>query len=178
MEAMSISESQVTLRAFTIEDVSSFMEWATDDAVTEQLVWDTYTSEEDARNFLINVAIPHPWLKALCVDGKAVGSIVLERGMGFDSCTAVLGYCIARKYWGMGVTTHAVRKIVELGFQEMDIVRVEALIIQSNVASRRVLEKAGFLLEGTMYKYKLIKGKLRDCFLYAKYAPEITDRSS
>lgn len=174
---MSISESQVTLRAFTIEDLSSFLEWATDDAVTEQLVWDTYTSEEDARNFLINVAIPHPWLKALCVDGKAIGSIVLERGTGFDSCTAVLGYCIARKYWGMGVATHAVRRIVELGFQEMDIVRVEALIIQSNVASRRVLEKAGFSLEGTMYKYKLIKGKLRDCFLYARYAPEITDSS-
>lgn len=170
--AMSICESQVTIRGFRTDDVSDFMVWATDDEVTEVLLWASYTSEKDALNFLINVAIPHPWLKAICIDGKAVGSIVLERGEGVDCCKATLGYCTAKMQWGKGVTTHAVEKIVQLGFQQLDIFRIEALVEKSNVASRRVLEKAGFQLEGTMHKYKLVKGKLRDYHLFARYAPE------
>ena len=175
---MSIDESRVTLRAFHEEDLPEFLEWATDDEVTKWVTWNSYTSEEDALNYLKNVAIPHPWTRAICVDGKAAGSIHVERGRGFDCCRGVLGYCLARKYWGMGVVTIAVEKMVAMAFQGLDIARVEALVDHSNGASRRVLEKAGFKLEGTMYKYLLVKGTLVDCFLFATYAPESSPTSS
>lgn len=175
---MGIDASRVTLRAFTAEDFPEFLEWATDDEVTKWVTWDSYTSEEDALNFLKTVAVPDPWQKAVCVDGKAAGSVVVRRGAGFDVCRGVMGYCLARKYWGMGVATVAVKKMAAMAFQGMDISRVEALVEHGNVASRRALEKAGFQLEGTMYKYLLVKGTLRDCFLFAIYAPERSLTSS
>ena len=182
----SMDESRVTLRGFTTDDLPEFLEWATDDEVTRFLMWDSYTSADDALNYLKNTAVPHPWLKAICVDGKAAGSIVVDRRAGFtvrgaaagsanaalNVCRGVLGYCVARKFWGQGVATIAVRKMVAMAFQGMPgVVRVEALVNQRNGASRRVLEKAGFQLEGAMAKYQLVKGELRDCFLFATYAP-------
>ena len=90
-------------------------------------------------------------------------------------CRGVLGYCLTRKHWGQGVGTIPVRKMVALAFRGMEpaVARVEAVVDQRNGASRRVLEKAGFALEGTMGKYMLVKGKLIDCFLYAIYAPPL-----
>ena len=168
---MGIDEARVTLRAFTAEDLPAFLEWATDDEVTRWVTWDSYASAEDALRFLQTVAVPHPWLKAVCVDGRAAGSVVVERGRGVDACRGVLGYCLARKHWGAGVATAAVKQMVAMAFQGIDITRIDALVDQRNVASRRVLEKAGFTLEATMFKYLLVKGTLLDCFLFANYNP-------
>lgn len=170
---MSIDKSRVTLRGFNTDDLAGFLGWATDDEVTKWLMWDSYTSEQDALNYLQDVAIPHPWIKAICVDGEAAGSMQVEPGTGYDACRGVMGYCLARNYWGMGVAIIAGKQMLALVFQGMDIARMEAVVIQDNIASRRVLEKADFKLEGAMRKYLLIKGKkLTDCFSLATYAPD------
>lgn len=97
----------------------------------------------------------------------------VEPGTGYDACRGVMGYCLARNYWGMGVAIIAGKQMLALVFQGMDIARMEAVVIQDNIASRRVLEKADFKLEGAMRKYLLIKGKkLTDCFSLATYAPD------
>lgn len=88
-----------------------------------------------------------------------------------DSCRATLGYCIAKKYWGQGIMTIAVKLALSTGFQDLDVMRIEALVQLSNSASRRVLEKAGFQLEGTLLKYIVTKGQVRDCFLFAAFRP-------
>ncbi|KAH8944727.1 hypothetical protein BDL97_13G128300 [Sphagnum fallax] len=172
MMSSNVDASRVTLRRFSAADLPDFMEWATDDNVTKTLVWDSYESQEQGLKFLNSVAIPHPWLKAICVDGRAVGSISLEKGQCMmDSCRATLGYCIAKKYWGQGIMTIAVKLALSTGFQDLDVMRIEALVQLSNSASRRVLEKAGFQLEGTLLKYIVIKGQVRDCFLFAAFRP-------
>ncbi len=172
MMSSNVDASRVTLRRFTAADLPDFMEWATDDNVTKTLVWDSYESQEQGLKFLNSVAIPHPWLKAICVDGRAVGSISLEKGQGvMDSCRATLGYCIAKKYWGQGIMTIAVKLALSTGFQDLDVVRIEASVQLSNSASRQVLEKAGFQLEGTLLKYIVINGQVRDCFLFAAFRP-------
>lgn len=67
--------------------------------------------------------------------------------------------------------TIAVKLALSTGFQDLDVVRIEALVQVSNSASRRVLEKAGFQLEGTLLKYIVTKGQVRDCFLFAAFRP-------
>ncbi len=58
---------------------------------------------------------------------------------------ASLGFYIARPYWGRGLATEAATAFVERGFQDLGLRRIEAGVNALNLASIRVLEKAGFM---------------------------------
>jgi ribosomal-protein-alanine N-acetyltransferase len=62
---------------------------------------------------------------------------------------AEVGYALARAYWGQGIGTEAVRAIVRFGFDHMNLHRVYAGTIADNHESVRMLEKIGFIREGT-----------------------------
>lgn len=64
--------------------------------------------------------------------------------------------------------TEAVRRICELGFSELNILRITGLVYAPNLASRRVLEKNGFLQEGMQKNAVYKDGKVYDLCLYGK----------
>ncbi|GFP84048.1 hypothetical protein PHJA_000548400 [Phtheirospermum japonicum] len=83
---------------------------ATDDRVTQYCIWDTYTSKNQALDFINNIAMPHPWYRAICVDNRAVGSISVTPNSSNDRCRAELGYVLAYEHWGKGIA-HKCSKI-------------------------------------------------------------------
>ena len=87
---------------------------------------------------------------AITVDNKVVGSIGVFRQENIHRQTAELGYYIAEEYWGKGIMTEAVKQICKYVFDKSDIVRIYAEPFAHNMASCRVLEKAGFQYEGTL----------------------------
>jgi RimJ/RimL family protein N-acetyltransferase len=161
------SQDTVTLKKFTSSNISDFMEWATDAEVTKYMMWNTYNSIHEAEVFFANVVADHPWFKAICFEGKVIGSITLDKGKGNHSCKAELGYVIARKYWGKGVATQAIKMTIQTGFKDLNVERIEAYIDPSNIASQRVLEKNGFEREGILRNFILHKGILSDRYIYA-----------
>ncbi len=162
---------QITLKTFTSEDINDFMEWATDDEVTIYMMWSTYTSRNEATVFFTNIVEKHPWFKAICLDGKVIGSITIDKGKNAHSCKAELGYVIARKYWGKGFATHALQAAINTAFNDLNIERIEAYVDPTNIGSQRVLEKNGFLQEGLLRKYVIQKGILKDRFIYSFLKP-------
>jgi RimJ/RimL family protein N-acetyltransferase len=56
----------------------------------------------------------------------------------------VLGYYLARPYWGRGLATEAARALVAFGFRELGLTRITASVEVGNEASRHILEKLGF----------------------------------
>lgn len=84
------------------------------------------------------------------VDGKPAGSIGLFLGSDVYRKSAELGYWLGRPFWGRGIMTAAVKEICTLGFRTWEILRIHAEPFAENAGSRRVLEKAGFTLEGTL----------------------------
>ena len=92
------------------------MAWATDDEVTKYMMWNTYTSRNEAIVFFTTIVEKHPWFKAICLDGKVIGSITLDKGKGAHNCKAELGYVIARKYWGNGLATNAIQAAIKTAF--------------------------------------------------------------
>lgn len=82
--------------------------------------------------------------------GNSNNSIGAFRQGNIHCRTAELGYYLAEEYWGKGVMTEAVRLLCEKLFSETDIIRIFAEPFVHNIGSRRVLEKAGFQLEGIM----------------------------
>jgi ribosomal-protein-alanine N-acetyltransferase len=79
---------------------------------------------------------------------------------------ASLGYWAGERYAGKGYTTAAVRAVVRHAFEDLELHRVEAACQPDNFASRRVLEKAGFIQEGAARAYLKINGDWRDHLLF------------
>jgi RimJ/RimL family protein N-acetyltransferase len=162
------SVGRVQLRNFCLADLDDLYEWASDEEVTKFMILETFKSKEKLREFLVKVVIPHQWFKAICFNGKPIGHVMLKQGTGIQSCRAEMGYAIARKYWRMGFTTQAVITTLKMGFKELQgLKRIEALVPPENVASARVLEKAGFVKEGFLRNYVHVKGTVRDCLLFS-----------
>lgn len=86
---------------------------------------------------------------------------------GIAQSAASLGYWMGQKHAGKGLMTDAVVTLVRHGFDRLGFHRIEAACLPSNVASRRVLTKAGFTAEGTARKYLRINGEWQDHLLFA-----------
>lgn len=85
---------------------------------------------------------------------------------------ATLGYYIDKAHNGRGYATDGVRSVLDFAFGQAGLHRVQAAVLPRNVASRRVLEKAGFSREGRSTKYLQINGVWEDHEVFAVTAED------
>jgi RimJ/RimL family protein N-acetyltransferase len=83
-----------------------------------------------------------------------------------DFRSAALGYCYTEAAWGHGYATEAARALLTWAFDALDLNRVQAETDTRNVASARVLEKLGFLREGTLREDCIVNGEVSDSWVY------------
>jgi len=132
----------------------------------------------DAENYLGRVASVDPPLSlAIVVDGVAVGGVGLQPMTDVNRRSAEIGYWLGAAYWGRGIATEAVARVTEWAFGAHGLLRIFAQPFAANLASRRVLEKAGYQLEGTMRCSAVKDGEVRDQCLYARLWPVGKPRS-
>ena len=97
-------------------------------------------------------------------DGAFLGWCSLSQwNPGFRS--AVTGYCLTREAWGHGYATEAAGALLDWAFGALDLNRVQAEADTRNPASRRVLEKLGFVLEGTLREDCVVGGVVSDSWV-------------
>lgn len=101
---------------------------------------------------------------AIEVDGSFVGGV----GYTLHGHRAVIGYWLGRPFWGQGLMTDVVRALTAHLSRVHGVRRVEAKVFPFNPASARVLEKAGFALEGRLRKNHAVQGRLLDHLLFAR----------
>ncbi len=87
--------------------------------------------------------------RAIVADGRIVGSISVERMADEQHSAGSIGYMILTPFWSQGIGTEAVRQICGIAFRELALERIIGEVFPENLASARVLEKNGFLLEET-----------------------------
>ena len=107
---------------------------------------------------------------AIVFKGKFAGFINLELNNHprYKHC-ANIGYGIHKDYRGMGIATRSLKKITDYGFKELKLIRISGMCRTHNKASARVLEKAGYVHEGTLHKNKFSNGKYLDDMIWAKW---------
>lgn len=79
-----------------------------------------------------------------------------------------ISYCAHPKFRGKGITTRGVKLVTEYAFKKYNLKRISGFCRTFNKASARVLEKAGYKLEGVLRKHKFKDGKYVDDMLWAK----------
>ncbi|KAM3310305.1 hypothetical protein ACQJBY_031162 [Aegilops geniculata] len=168
-------ETEVTLREFTEADAEALFAWASDPRVVLFQRREAYARVDEARRYIRDHVLPHPWYRAICLDAVPVGSISVKPCPTDEGLRrASLGYRVAHGYWGRGIATRAVRMAAAAAFAEWPwLLRLEAVADVENPASQRVLEKAGFVREGVLRRYVVLKGRPRDMVMFSLVHSEL-----
>ncbi len=163
---------EILLRPWRAEDAKEIWCYANNRKVAENLrdVFPFPYEQRDATDFIghcIKSEGKGQICRAICVDEKPVGSISISLGQDVYRRSAELGYWLAEPFWGKGIMSQAVAQICQEAFERFDIVRIYAEPYAYNKGSRRVLEKAGFVLEGTLKQSVYKNGQMHDSCIYA-----------
>lgn len=149
-----LSTARLILRRPTSRDVEAIYAYASDSETTRMMAWPRHRTLEDTRGFLSFAE--EEWRRTgcgvylVCTTG---GELLGSTGLHLSTPTrAVIGYIFGRPYWGQGFATEAAAAMIELA-RALDIIRVEADVVASHLASARVLEKIGMELEGIRRSY-------------------------
>jgi RimJ/RimL family protein N-acetyltransferase len=160
----------IKLRKWNEADLNGLVKYANNRNVAKWLTNGfphPYTFE-DGKAFLKMIENDNPTkVFAIEINGEAVGSIGIFPQSDIHEKNAEMGYWLAEAYWGKGIMTKAIQEIVEYGFQTFDIVRIFARPFSTNLKSKRVLEKAGFVLEAKLKKALFKNGECMDELIYA-----------
>jgi len=130
----------------------------------------------DAEKFLAMSTSMSPQTNfAIEVDGRIAGGIGYILHDDIERAGAEVGYWLGVPFWGRGIGTAAVRAITAYAFAaHPELERLFAVPFLSNPASARVLEKAGYRLEGIMRRSAIKDGRVLDQWMYALLRDEVT----
>jgi ribosomal-protein-alanine N-acetyltransferase len=168
---MQLVLERCTVRPWRLDDAESLARYANNHKIwlrVRDLFPHPYTIQ-DAREFLQRAISEQSDMKfCVDIDGAAVGGIGVHPGQDVHRHTATMGYWLGEQFWGRGIMTEAVAAVTDFCFDNFPLRRISAEVFSSNPASARVLEKAGFSLEGRLKNHVLKEGKLLDSLLYAR----------
>ena len=129
---------RLILRGFVMEDLDDFY---------------SYCSDPDVGIHGKRISEDKTWAICKKESGKNIGMVWLEpdfrRKRSFDRCR-VLGYLLAKPEWGQGLMTEAVQEVLRYAFEELSLELVSTYRFSYNQRSGRVMEKMGFVWEGTL----------------------------
>ncbi|MEJ1930789.1 GNAT family protein [Nostoc sp. NIES-2111] len=122
----------------------------------------------DAQDFLAGIGVPNPKTQQVIeIEGRFAGGICVLPKEGVYDQSIEFGYWLGLPYWGRGLGTAIARAYVTEVFKALPVARVYANVYSDNAASRRLLEKLGFRLEGILRKAIRKDGVLKDDCIYA-----------
>lgn len=112
------------------------------------------------------------FVRAISFNGAFCGVIGVYTKEADYAHAAELGYWVAQEYWNQGIASKAVADFTELVFATTYIQRIYTVIAAPNVASIKVMEKAGYRLEGILKQAVQKQGQFYDEHLFAKLRSE------
>ena len=125
-------------------------------------------TEGFGKKFIAN-AISHSPAQIMTIDinGECSGAVGLHPGEDVYRMNAEMGYWLAEPYWGKGIITAAVKQMIDYGFKNLPRKRIYARPFSPNIASQRVLEKAGMKKEAVLKNAFFNNGQYVDEIIYS-----------
>jgi ribosomal-protein-alanine N-acetyltransferase len=162
-----LTTPRLTLRRMMVADTDDMYEYACRQDVTKFLTWRPHPDRDYTREYLqylgsrYAAGMFYDWAVIYEPDCKMVGTCGFT-AFNCSSDSAEVGYVLNPEYWGKGIATEALGRVLEFGFENMGLHRIEARFIQENERSRRVMEKVGMTFEGVLREGMLIKGNYQN----------------
>jgi ribosomal-protein-alanine N-acetyltransferase len=161
---------RVRLRDFIPEDTDDVFRYASDPVVTRYSGWDPHCTPFDSMAYIkrclsddwgpITFAVEH------VTEGHVIGVVdirIISRLWGVGE----IGYTLARAYWGRGFNVEAGKLLLQYGFKDMSLRRIQAVCDVDNRRSYRTMEKLGMVRERVLTRARPAAGRCVDRIVYS-----------
>jgi len=164
--------NRVRLRTPRLSDAADvYANYASDPRVTRYMLWSTHPSVETSERYLAYVinrngtGAEKSWAITGMDDDRCIGMVSVIP----DRHKAELGYVLSYDYWNLGIMSGVAQSIIRWCFENAGLTRVWATCAAENLASARVLEKAGMHQEGKLRQWLIfpnLDSEPQDCCIY------------
>jgi [ribosomal protein S5]-alanine N-acetyltransferase len=167
-----ITTERLLLRQITLDDVTEVFRMRSDEKASQYIARPLAKTIEEAEahiNKLTKGVADNEiiaWGITLKGETKICGAICFLR-MQKENYRSEIGAEMLREYWGRGIVLEAMIPVIAYGFSIMKLHSIEARLHPDNTASRRVLEKAGFVKEAHFKEDYFHNGKFGDTAVYS-----------
>lgn len=168
-----IETTDLTLREFVPDDWGAVHAYAQDPEVVRYELWGP-NDEEQTLAFIgsairAQAEVPRRAFE-LAVTLRTTGELIGGAGLRIRDTThreADIGYALHRSHWRKGLGTQVARGFVRFGFERLGLHRIWATCHCENVASAKVLARAGMRQEGRLRAHRFQRGAWQDSLLFA-----------
>lgn len=165
---------RVALRDWTLDDADDIVRYASDPEVVRYMPWGPHQTTDEVAGFLersVQQQREEPRrFYEMAVEWRETGEVLGGGGLRVpepEHKQGEIGYVLRRDHWGLGIGTEIAELLLDFGFGELGLHRVAAGTDAENVASQRVLEKAGMRREAHFRQDKFRRGEWCDSFIFA-----------
>lgn len=157
-----LESKRLIVRKWKNEDSEmAYHNWATDEKMHETVSWPIHKNIEETKKLIENwineyESGSYNWVVELKDTHEIIGNIAVGK-VNKKHNTCDLGYCYGSKFWGRGYGTEALRTVIEYLLLEEKFHLVEAAHLSNNVASGRIMQKAGMIKDGELRERRLSK---------------------
>ena len=164
----------VSLRPIAEADLPVWYAYLSRPEVFEHTSWNLSTPAELSSYVWTPGANTESSLLRLAIALRSTGELVGTAG--FHSVqpanrSAEIAYDLSPKTWGKGIATSVCQALVAWAHTHVGLLRVQATALESNAPSIAVLERCGFLREGYLRSYRLVRGRPGNFFMYSHVVP-------
>lgn len=153
---VTLETERLILRRLTLEDAEvMFNDWCNDEDVTRYLPWDVHGNIGVTKDLLsmwvddYNNEHTYRWIVVLKSNNRPIGTVdVVNKDI--ENKVFELGHCYNKEYWGKGIATEVLSRVVSFLFEEVDVDVIMAKHLENNPASGKVMQKINMKYDGML----------------------------
>ncbi len=161
LRAMRQDDAEDWYAYLRVEAVTRHTSWRLDGPETLAGLIRAYARPDLSNSLRLAIAGP---------DDRLVGTIGLNE-IAPPQRRAEIAYDIAPAHWRQGLASSACAAVTDWALQTLGFARIQATVLDSNLASVGVLERCGFRREGLLHHYRVVRGEPRHFWMYARTVP-------
>lgn len=154
-----ITTERLLLRPFMLSDGDAMLKnWIADEKIQSLYCEPVYSTKDEVKKLLCQYIDNYSkkdyyrWAIVWGENGECIGQIAFFL-VDSENHFAEIEYCVSRQYQRRGLATEATKAIIRFGFEQIGLHKIQICHKANNIASKRVIEKCGFVYEGTLRDY-------------------------
>ena len=168
-----LETERLILKSPTPDNLESILDYAADPLVVKYLIMDIQTSDS-VKTWLSKIIVSNSnptrelhWTICLKETRQLIGTVGLKIGLENNPFCAVFGYALAKKYWGVGYMTEALKALVDFAYKcKANLNSLHIPVLAPNLNSANVALKLGFTQFGPLKNRYFVKGQFFDQLLH------------
>lgn len=169
----SLQGVNICFKSLSTNDVKEIHNYASDEEVSRFIGWNLMSTLNETREHIETMIKretegTHLYASIVLKSTQAIIGTAMIFNFDKEANHAEIGYVFHKEYWGKGYGTESVNLMSDFALKSLNLHKLHARVVDSNIGSARILSKNGYELEGRLKDYYFIDDKYYDALLFGK----------